>query len=169
MGHLISILASLILTTAQAGGARQEPPAASVLETRLRVVADYAADARQRRSAAAGAASLPAGQREITSAFDRLDAAGERGVGKKYRASIVLWNDGPKAIRAVTWRHPLDYPRGRRPPESMLFKVTRDIKPGETRTLSRDFISAGAVVLRTGERAVLESVEYKDGTVWRRR
>ncbi|HEX8722996.1 MAG TPA: hypothetical protein VF736_20420 [Pyrinomonadaceae bacterium] len=158
------------MTTAQAGAVRQEPPAASVLETRLRVVADYAADARQRRAAASAAtARAPSGQREPTSAFDRLGEAGDRGVGKKYRASVVLRNDGPRAIRAVTWSHPLDYARGRRPPDSMLFKVTRDIKPGETRTLSRDFISAGAVVLRTGGQAVVESIEYADGSVWRRR
>ncbi len=168
MTNLLSIVAPLVLLAAQAGAAGQGDPNVSVLGARLQLVADYAADTRQRRSGALGAASLPDDQRAPGAAFDRFDELGDRRVGKKYRASIVLRNDGPVTIRAVTWKQPLSYPRGRKPPESLTIRVRRDINPGQTLTLSSSFISAKSVSIRAGREVTLESVEYKDGSVWRR-
>src|ERR1043165_7539989 len=107
MEHLILIVASLILTT-QTGTGQQRGPDLSVLSARIEVVADYAADARAGRTAARST-SLPVDQWESGAAFDRLDAMNDRGVGKKYRVSVVVRNDGPRAIRAVTCEYPLAY------------------------------------------------------------
>ena len=167
MEHLMLIAASLILAT-QTGIAQQQGPDVSVLSTRVEVVADYAADARAGRTAARST-SLPVDHWESGAAFDRLNETADRSIGKKYRVSVVVRNDGPKAIRAVALEYPLGYLHGRRPPERLRFKVRREVRPGETLTLSRSFISANHVPLRTGNQAVIGRVEYKDGSVWRRR
>lgn len=166
MEHLMLVVASLILTT-QTGAGQQRSPDLSVLSARIEVVADYAADARAGRTVARST-SLPVDQWESGAAFDRLDAMNDRGVGKKYRVSVVVRNDGPRAIRAVTCEYPLGYPHGRRPPERLRFTVRRGIGPGETLTLSHRFIASEHVVLRSGASAIIERIEYKDGSVWRR-
>jgi hypothetical protein len=139
----------------------------SVLSTRVEVVADYSADTRAGRTVAR-ATSVPDGQSEIAGAFDRLDETADRDIGKKYKVSIVVRNDGPRAIGAVTFEYLLGYAHGRRPPERLTFKVRREIKPGEALTLSHTFVSAKHVVLRSREQANVKSIEYKDGSIWRR-
>jgi hypothetical protein len=89
-------------------------------------------------------------------------------VGKKYKVSVVLRNDGPRDIRAVTLEYQPGYPSGRKPPERLRFKVRREIKAGETVTLSHYFATTKYVALRPVEQAVVMSIEYKDGSVWRR-
>lgn len=172
MENLLSIVSSLILTAAQAGAVPQDAPTVFVLGTQLRVVADYAADARRTRAAsrasALGTPSLSESQRATSAAFDRLDAAADARAGRKYRVSIVLMNDGPRAVRAVTWSAAFVYSRGPSTPERRLFRVRREVKSGETRVLSHDFATSEGVTLKRGERAAVESVEYDDGTVWRR-
>src|ERR1051326_5836974 len=101
MWHLMLVVASLALTTPQAGAGQQKGPSLSVLSTRVEVAADYAADAREQRSAAR-ATSGAEGHSETEGAFDRMDASSVNRMGKKYKVSVVLRNDGPKDIRAVT-------------------------------------------------------------------
>jgi hypothetical protein len=161
------IVATLTLMTPRTFTGLQEGASLSVLSTQIEVVADYTADARERRSAAR-ATSVPEGHSETAGAFDRLDETADRGTGKKYKVSIVVRNGGPGDIRAVTLEYPLGYPHGRRPPERLRFKARREIKQGETLTLSHNFVTAKHVVLRSGGQAVIESIEYKDGSVWRR-
>jgi hypothetical protein len=167
MEHLMLIAASLILAT-QIGNSQQQGADVSVLSTRVEVVADYAADARAGRTAAR-ATSLPVDQWESGAAFDRLDAVNDRSMGKKYRVALVVRNDGPRAIRAVTCVYPLGYPHGRRPPGRLRFKVRQGIGPGETLRLAHSFITSQHVALRSGASATIERIEYKDGSVWRRR
>jgi hypothetical protein len=166
MWHLMLVVASLALTSPQAGAGQQKGPSLSVLSTRVDVAADYAADAREQRSAAR-ATSGPEGSSEAEGAFDRMDATSASRAGKKYKVSVVLRNDGPEAVRAVTLEYQPGYRRGRRPPERLRFKVRREIKAGETVTLSHYFATTKYVALKPVEQAVVTSIEYKDGSVWR--
>ena len=166
MGHLMLIVASFILMMPQTSAGQPAGPSLPVLSTRVEVAADYAADTRAGRSAAR-ATSGPTGQSETASALDRLDETADKSMGKKYKVSIVVRNDGPRAIRAVTFEYPLGYSHARRPPERLRFKVRRQIKPGETLTLSHSFVSTKHVVLRSGEQASVKSIEYADGSGWR--
>jgi hypothetical protein len=168
MWHLVVVVASLALTTPQAGAGQPGSPGLSVLSTRIEVAADYAADAREQRSAAR-ATSSPEGRGETEGAFDRMDATPASRAGKKYKVSVVVRNDGTRGVRAVTLEYPPGYPRGRRPPERLRFRVRREIKAGETQTLSHYFATTKYVPLsRVGRPAVVVSIEYEDGSVWRR-
>ena len=166
MEHLMLIVASFILMMPQTNVGQQESPSLSVLRTRVEVVADYAADTRAGQSAAR-ATSGPTGQIETAGALDRLDEMADKSMGTKYKVSMVVRNDDPRAIRAVTFEYPLGYSHARRPPERLRFKVRREIKSGETLPLSHSFVSTKQVVLRSGEQASVKSIEYKDGSVWR--
>lgn len=167
MWHLMSVVASLALAMPQAGAGQQKGPSLSVFSTRVEVAADYAADAREQRSAAR-ATSGPEGSSEAEGAFDRMDATSASRVGRKYKVSVVVRNDGPKDIRATTLEYQPGYRHGRKPPERLRFKVRREIKAGETLTLSHYFATTKYVALRPVEQAVVTSVEYEDGSVWRR-
>jgi hypothetical protein len=166
MWHLMLVVTSLALTTPQAG-VGQRRASLSVLSTRVEVAADYAADAREQRPAAR-ATSAPEGHSETEGAFDRMDASSVNRVGKKYKVSVVVRNNGPRDIRAVTLEYQPGYRRGRKPPERLRFKVRREIKAGETVTLSHYFATTKYVALRPIEQAVVTSIEYKDGSVWHR-
>jgi hypothetical protein len=165
MKYLILILASLLLMTPQVLS-QQQGPSLSVLSTYVEVVTDYSADYRAMRTPAR-AASAPAGHTEAASVFDMLDDAADKSMGKKYKVSIILRNDSSKLIRAVTVECPLRYSHDRGP-EHLRFKVRREIQPGQTLTLSHSFISSRQVVLRTGEQAIIKSIAYQDGSIWRR-
>ena len=167
MGLLILIVAPFILSMLQTSAGQPQHPSLSVLSTRVEVVADYAADERAGRTAARSI-SVAEGHTETAGALDILGEAADNSTGKKYKVLIVVSNEGSSAIRAVTFEYALGYSHGQRPPDRLRFRVRRDIKPGETLTLSHSFVSAKHVVLMTGERASVKSIEYKNGSVWRR-
>lgn len=167
MKPLMLIAATLVLMVAQTATADAQTPNLSVLSTKLELVADYAADARAARTAARVNA-YPVNHSETESALERMGDIADKLAGNKYRLSIVVRNDSAKAISSVTFEYPLGYSRARKPPARISFKSKREIKPTETVTLSHDFITARHVVLRSGEQATIERINYADGSVWRR-
>lgn len=167
MQRLTLIAALLTLMTPQMLYGQQQSPSLSVLSTQVEVVSDYAADTRSTNSATR-ATAVPNDHSEAAGAFDRLDGLADRNLGKKYRVSIIVSNVGTRAIRAVTLEYTPGYSHGHKPPALLRFKVRREIKPGETQTLSHTFVMARHVVLRSVEQATVKSIEYKDGSVWRR-
>lgn len=170
MGHLMFMVATLALITPQTVGGQGAGVSVSVLSTKVEVVADYTADARERRNAARST-SVPSDHSETAGAFDRLGDPAERSTGKKYKLSLVVRNGGTGDIRSVTFEYPRGYSHDKRSPELLSFTIKREIKQGETVTLCHYFVTAKNVALRSGRwggLAIIKSIEYKDGSVWRR-
>jgi hypothetical protein len=161
------LIAAFLLVPMNPLTAGQQNPDLSILTTKIELAADYAADSRATHNAAR-ATPVNTNDIEANSVFDRLGDINDRYLGKKYRLSVQLKNDGPKTIRAVTLEYPLGYSHGPKPPERLSFKFTHKINPGETRTISHSFISSKHVVLRSGEQVSVKRIVYSDGSVWRR-
>jgi hypothetical protein len=167
MDALILIAASLMISMNPLTVGQQQNPDLSIVTTKIELTADYAADSRATHNAAR-ATSVNTNDIEVNSALDRLGDINDRLAGKKYRLSVLVRNDGPKTVRAVTLEYPLGYSHGRRRPERLSFNFTHNINPGETRAIFHSFISSKHVVLRSGEPASVKRIVYVDGSVWRR-
>jgi hypothetical protein len=135
-----------------------------VLNAKVEVAADYAADTRASRTSARIINNPVAS--DTQGAFDAMGDTADHSIGKKYRLSIEVRNDDAKTIRAVTVAYPLGYSRGRKASENLTFKSKKEIKPAETVTLSHNFITH-RYVFPFGT-AIIKRIDYADGSVWRR-
>jgi hypothetical protein len=167
MKQLMLIVAIFVFIVAQTAITHAQTPNLSVLSTHVELVADYAADARAARTPARVNA-YPVDHTETEAALERMGDIADKRAGNKYRLSIVVRNDGAKAIRSVIFEYPLGYSRARKPPVRITFKAQREINPTEPFTLSHNFITVQHVVLRSGEQATIKRIDYADGSVWRR-
>ena len=167
MDALVLIAASLMVSMNPLSAGQQQNSNLSILTTKIELTADYAADSRATHNAAR-ATPVNTNDIEVNSVFDRLGDINDLRAGKKYRLSVLVRNDGPKTVRAVTLEYPIGYSHGRTRPERLSFKFTHNINPGETRTISHSFISSKHVVLRSGGQASVKRIVYIDDSVWRR-
>jgi hypothetical protein len=158
------IAATFVLIVAETTAVDAQSPKLSLLSTKVERLADYA-DSRANGSAARVKA-YPDGHTETESAFDRMNDTADTRRSKRYRLSIVVRNDDAKTIRAVTFEYPLRYSQGQKPSAQVSFKSTKEIKPSGTVTLAHAF-TANQYVFLFGQ-ATVKSIEYTDGSVWRR-
>jgi hypothetical protein len=163
----ILIAVSLMLSMNPLSAGQRQKPDISVLMTKMELAGDYAADSKVTHNVAR-ATSVNTSDVESSSAFDRMEETAETRVGKKYRVSILVRNDGPKTVHAVTLEYALGYWHGRTRPELLSFTSTHHIDSGGTRTIFHSFISSKHVLLRPGRQASVKKIVYSDGSVWRR-
>src|SRR5438477_3825356 len=128
MNSLLVIAASLIVAMNSWSPGQPQRPNISVLMTKVELAADYAVDTRSTHNAAR-ATTLNPNDMETNSALDRLGDISDRHVGKKYRLSILVRNDGSKTIRTVRFEYPLGYPYGAKRPERIHFTSKQSIEP----------------------------------------
>ena len=160
MKSLWLMVAALLFTTA----VHAQTPNVSVLNTKLAVAADYAADTRSSRTAAR-VTSNPVSS-DTQQALEMMGDTADQRVGTRYTLSIEVKNDESKAIRALTFEYLLRVARGRKSAEKITFKSKKEIKPGQTITLSHNFTTR-EYVFPFGD-AIIKRIDYADGSVWRR-
>lgn len=147
----ILILAFLVTGTGQVLAQGQANSDLDLLRVRSLKIYSYAAEARQGRSGTGGGpegneVSMPPVSSSLT----------------KYQVSIVVENVGTRQISAVTWSQP----EGQRSKSPIWHKVRirQVILPGQTVELKKSVLAESPIA----DHAVIEKVEFSDGTVWQR-
>ena len=167
MKGVVPVVGAFALMLAFTASAAAQNPDLSVVSTQVKLAADYAADTRAARSPARITAN-PAANSQTETALESLGDIADTRAGKKYSLSVVVRNDGVKAISSATFEYPLNYSRSRKSSSHISFKSKRKIEPNETVTISHEFITTEHVVLRSIEGATVKRIDYVDGSVWRR-
>jgi hypothetical protein len=89
----------------------------------------------------------------------------------KYTAKATLKNNGPKAIKAISWDYVFTDAKEQKELKRYKLQSKQQILPGETQVLSRDVVldpKDDARHLATGKQSVeITKIEYTDGSAWR--
>jgi|ERR1044072_60002 hypothetical protein len=85
----------------------------------------------------------------------------------QYRATIVIRNHGTRTIKAVTWAVVFVELKSQKEVEHRTFHLKKDIAPGAERTLLpfiKEAVGPGTITVQ----AVIDRVDYDDGSVWQK-
>ena len=85
----------------------------------------------------------------------------------QYKATVLIKNNGARRVKAITWGVIFVDLDTQKELEHRKFYVKKGFAPGAERTLARyvlPYNKSGTITLR----AVLDLVEYDDGSVWQR-
>lgn len=147
----ILILAVLTIGAQHVSAQEQSEPGVLLRNASSTVIYNYAAESGQGRSGTGGGAE--ANEVDMPAVSSRLT---------KYRATILIENVGSKQIFAVTWVHS---EQDRSKSSWRRLRIQQVILPGQTVELHKAVLSESSI----GDRAMIDKIEYVDGTTWQRR